>query len=169
MRNWNDECDGEGWIITAQVFSLPMRNWNFFHHHQTSPFPLVFSLPMRNWNIFLIFRRSFHQQFLAYLWGIETLRPCNRTRKQTIRVFSLPMRNWNLSNSFCIFLAAAVFSLPMRNWNQPRPKLEHLPPTVFSLPMRNWNLAPNTDYKNKHAVFSLPMRNWNISCFIVQL
>ena len=56
----------------------------------------VFSLPMRNWNFFCVLNVLISlAQFSAYLWGIETIYKANIAFFFPKRVFSLPMRNWN--------------------------------------------------------------------------
>ena len=81
-------------FLTCLVFTLPMRNWNFFKYIDLGYCPKVFTLPMRNWNIAAwefsmsgyscfyftyeelklaaMWDLDWQQAFLLYLWGIET-------------------------------------------------------------------------------------------------
>ena len=111
------------------------------------------------------------QEFLVYLWGIETC------RKRTSEipggtVFSLPMRNWNSHVLDHVSLVSfPVFSLPMRNWN-----------SYCNTSTRCWSMflvylwGIETHWGRGHPggshwVFSLPMRNWNVAyrAFVVNL
>mgnify|MGYP006912200969 CR=1 FL=1 len=137
-----------------------MRNWNSFKPGRSGgDFP-VFSVPMRNWNKEVLPWSKPACEFLAYLWGIETIIPAVfeeglheflaylwGIETQVLvfflqgfaLVFSVPMRNWNAKSRYCWEWMSLVFSVPMRNWNRPGKHAALLTYWVFSVPMRNWN------------------------------
>ena len=56
----------------ADVFRLPMRDWNALNGDSGACGRKVFRLPMRDWNRALPGFASRSTRFLDYLWGIET-------------------------------------------------------------------------------------------------
>ena len=86
-NEWCKDC-------RSTIFSLPMRDWNFFLFLLSEQEVFIFSLPMRDWNSL--------QKFIR-LW-IKI-------------IFSLPMRDWNNTGHFNPTNNQIIFSLPMRDWN----------------------------------------------------
>ena len=166
----------------SEVFSVPMRNWNYFQ-------------PSQQWQR--------HSAFSAYLWGIETgpITPKDPLPESFQRTYEELKLN-SLSNMFAcvirfqrtyeelkqdlnvgtfhsIWFSAylwgiettkqgirlqrlcCVFSVPMRNWNVSGRFLAWASNRVFSVPMRNWNTGSGEAWGPAKRVFSVPMRNWN--------
>ena len=59
-------------FMKKQVFTLPMRNWNWIDFKRRVLEIAVFTLPMRNWNKNWAKKKGLNDGFLLYLWGIET-------------------------------------------------------------------------------------------------
>ena len=103
----------------TDVFSLPIRNWNYTHPHQRRTQSSVFSLPIRNWNAF--FLNDFPW------WACAGFQPTYKELKREKDTFhgviekrfqptykELKLRFLEIiSICFC-----SVFSLPIRNWNK---------------------------------------------------
>ena len=81
------------------VFTVPMRNWNFDWLSFTIKKNIVFTVPMRNWNIAGAEKLKLTMGFLQYLWGIETLGFATLPKTWEVHVFTVPMRNWNEANT----------------------------------------------------------------------
>ena len=62
-------------IPYLQVFTVPMRNWNYIMYLACFYWYYVFTVPMRNWNRGHRGSISQRGRFLQYLWGIETFLP----------------------------------------------------------------------------------------------
>ena len=72
-------CIGGG----TALFTLPMRNWNLSKYLNLVMVSSLFTLPMRNWNMLGALLEALNfTSFLHYLWGIETLFPCEWWRTQ---------------------------------------------------------------------------------------
>ncbi len=139
---------------------------------------------MRNWNCERMYAQtSLHDQFWAYLWGIETWEVARRSGIHP-SVLSLPMRNWNtnerrmdlydeqsfeptyeelkpVSPLLSPRTTSVVLSLPMRNWN---PQNESIRDTAVEFWAYLWGIETITaliSVKRVIYVLSLPMRNWN--------
>ena len=101
----------------AQLFILPMRNWNKNKAKTLQDAIYLFILPMRNWNVrHLLELVREGRTFLSYLWGIEILVRWNV--KPTARSFLSYL--WGIEIFHNVSLSAAaywLFILPMRNWN----------------------------------------------------
>ncbi len=98
---------------------------------------------MRNWN----FQKPQNRPTLQlpdYLWGIETLMPCNRHK--FYQASRLPMRNWNSADTI-LREGGKASRLPMRNWNSPGLILCIRVTDASRLPMRNWNSRITTIWK----------------------
>ena len=95
MRDWNILLTWLGILPNVSVFSLPMRDWNWSCGDFFDWCSSVFSLPMRDWNLQQnCYHLFFLPKFLAYLWGIETIKNWWKCFS-CLSVFSLPMRDWN--------------------------------------------------------------------------
>ena len=74
--------------FSIQVFTVPMRNWNFFVSSVINQRFSVFTVPMRNWNY-------------KSLYCV----------KLEVGVFTVPMRNWNfLKYVFCVLNYIGFYS-----------------------------------------------------------
>ena len=119
------------------VCSLPMRNWNTDRISIPQGMTGVCSLPMRNWNWLRWAGHSQLFEFVAYLWGIETILTYGDSEFKGL-VCSLPMRNWNQSPGriyeFVVWFVAYLWGIETSEAVLPVQRRR-----VCSLPMRNWN------------------------------
>ena len=107
----------QDWPLPKFVFTLPMRNWNYYLMWQCFRLLAVFTLPMRNWN-----------------WAL------GGHRLLCGDVFTLPMRNWNLWWHQHPDPGTHSFYFTYEELKQMGDKIESCLYSVFTLPMRNWNL-----------------------------
>ncbi len=116
-----------------------MRDWNCYPRIVIIWRNTVFSVPMRDWNTHRANLTKGINEFLAYLWGIETSTTYCSTWTGTC-VFSVPMRDWNGGEKQQFQRQLLVFSVPMRDWNiRSIEKTANIAGGVFSVPMRDWN------------------------------
>ena len=166
----------------------------------------VFTVPMRNWNYTSTKKsKTIYLSFLQYLWGIETF-GLNIKKVFNLRFYSTYeelKHSHNRVSDYCInrfystyeelkhlsrrefyfiffsFLqylwgietsATALVSLAeTRRFYSTYEELKRvitwvrsfIKVSVFTVPMRNWNLEKYQVLCMEKAVFTVPMRNWN--------
>jgi len=117
------------------------------------------SLPMRNWKLLKIITILIIFLVWAYLWGIESIKPC---RIAPTRLFVWAYL-WGIESTTLFVLQRLEFlglSLPMRNWKLYNLLLTSYPHRGLSLPMRNWKSLIKASACSSGLGLSLPMRNW---------
>ncbi len=178
------QCGGVHIVGRAQVFSIPMRDWNSFlgwYCFQSVPYSFqhtyeglkqrwldisgtskdVFSIPMRDWNSASLKKLGEAFGFSAYLWGIETGQ-AKATAERIWLVFSIPMRDWNLFNQ----ILASRFGERFQHTYEGLKLLTELilaskaigfQHTYEGLKLPLFKVLEFTFMR----VFSIPMRDWN--------
>ena len=118
-------------------------------------------LPMRDWNGGIGFRSPLStQEFVSYLWGIETSNI--RSSGSTIKMFvsylwgietiqeALQMGRYKPFVSYLWGIETSHNRFPLQQTGN-----------VCILPMRDWNLKYWRDFLSWYFVCILPMRDWN--------